>query len=262
MTRPLLGSTELLSRQDICSSGADALGAFEAEPAAAGVDRRRSRARLLRAALVDRFTLSRDCLVQILGDLDLSIDMSAFAGVAECAAAEAGDWDLVIYNHHAGTELAGPLAELRRAVPGVPVIVLSEADGERDGLDALAASEGGARGFIPTRTTGISMLSAAIGVVMAGGTFVPLELLMSPVREASPVHAGVPGAVVPGRLTARQTAVLGLIRQGKANKIIAHELRMSESTVKVHVRNVLRKMGATNRTQAAYYASGSDGRAA
>jgi DNA-binding NarL/FixJ family response regulator len=44
------------------------------------------------------------------------------------------------------------------------------------------------------------------------------------------------------------------LQQGKANKIIAYELGMSESTVKVHVRNIMRKMGATNRTQVAYKA--------
>ncbi len=49
-------------------------------------------------------------------------------------------------------------------------------------------------------------------------------------------------------------AVLSHLQQGKANKIIAHELSMSESTVKVHVRNIMRKVGATNRTQAAYKA--------
>jgi DNA-binding NarL/FixJ family response regulator len=48
--------------------------------------------------------------------------------------------------------------------------------------------------------------------------------------------------------------VLTHLRQGKANKIIAYELGMKESTVKVHVRNIMRKMGATNRTQAVYKA--------
>jgi hypothetical protein len=45
-------------------------------------------------------------------------------------------------------------------------------------------------------------------------------------------------------------AVLTLLQRGKANKIIAHELCMSENTVKIHVRNIMRKMNATNRTQA------------
>ena len=48
--------------------------------------------------------------------------------------------------------------------------------------------------------------------------------------------------------------MLAQLQQGKANKIIAHELGMSESTAKVHIRNIMRKMGATNRTQAAFNA--------
>ena len=63
-----------------------------------------------------------------------------------------------------------------------------------------------------------------------------------------------PTAAQPNKLTSRQVMVLNHLQQGKANKIIAHELGMSESTVKVHVRNIMRKMGATNRTQAAYKA--------
>jgi DNA-binding CsgD family transcriptional regulator len=56
-------------------------------------------------------------------------------------------------------------------------------------------------------------------------------------------------------LSARQLAILSLLREGWPNKMIARELGMSESTVKVHLRNIMRKMGATNRTQAAYKAA-------
>jgi len=52
--------------------------------------------------------------------------------------------------------------------------------------------------------------------------------------------------------TSRQTAVIAALRQGKQNKIIAHELNMRESTVKVHVRNIMQKLKATNRTEVAY----------
>jgi DNA-binding NarL/FixJ family response regulator len=52
--------------------------------------------------------------------------------------------------------------------------------------------------------------------------------------------------------TARQTAVIAALRQGKQNKIIAYELNMRESTVKVHVRNIMKKLNATNRTEVAY----------
>ena len=55
-----------------------------------------------------------------------------------------------------------------------------------------------------------------------------------------------------GLFTARQAAVIDALRQGKPNKIIAYELKMRESTVKVHVRNIMKKLNATNRTQVAY----------
>lgn len=53
-------------------------------------------------------------------------------------------------------------------------------------------------------------------------------------------------------LTSRETAVAKGLRMGKANKIIAYELNMCESTVKVHVHNIMKKLKATNRTEAAY----------
>jgi DNA-binding NarL/FixJ family response regulator len=55
-------------------------------------------------------------------------------------------------------------------------------------------------------------------------------------------------------LTSRQTDVLHLLRSGQSNKYIARELNMRESTVKVHVRQIMRKLGAANRTQAALFA--------
>ena len=55
-------------------------------------------------------------------------------------------------------------------------------------------------------------------------------------------------------LTSRELSVVRAIRQGKSNKIIAHELNMCLSTVKVHVRNVMRKLDAKNRTEVAMVA--------
>ena len=52
--------------------------------------------------------------------------------------------------------------------------------------------------------------------------------------------------------TSRQAEVVEALRRGKANKIIAYELKMQESTVKVHVRNIMRKLKATNRTEVVY----------
>ena len=52
--------------------------------------------------------------------------------------------------------------------------------------------------------------------------------------------------------TARQAEVVEALRRGKANKIIAYELHLRESTVKVHIRNIMKKLKATNRTEVAF----------
>jgi DNA-binding NarL/FixJ family response regulator len=115
----------------------------------------------------------------------------------------------------------------------------------------MLSLKSGAHGFIPAQTTGIQIAIAAIGFVKAGGTFAPLDLLLTNRADLAP---GPQEAAQQSALTSRQVVVLEQLRQGKANKIIAHELSMSESMVKVHVHNIMRKMGATNRTQAAYKA--------
>jgi DNA-binding NarL/FixJ family response regulator len=53
-------------------------------------------------------------------------------------------------------------------------------------------------------------------------------------------------------LTARQAAVAEAVARGKANKIIAHDLNLRESTVKVHIRSIMKKLHARNRTEVAF----------
>ena len=98
-------------------------------------------------------------------------------------------------------------------------------------------------------------------MVLAGGTFVPAEVVM---RLRPKVQPGFrqdpcPQQEVPvahqdanqGYWPPRQLAVLELLVQGKPNKEIGHLLAMEESTVNVHVRHIMRKLGALNRIQAA-----------
>ena len=59
----------------------------------------------------------------------------------------------------------------------------------------------------------------------------------------------------PEKLTERETEVLRLVAQGKANKEIAHQLSIGETTVKSHVGAILSKLGVMSRTQAALYAA-------
>lgn len=56
------------------------------------------------------------------------------------------------------------------------------------------------------------------------------------------------------RFTPRELEIVLLVRAGKPNKLIAHALGIAESTVKVHIRNLMRKTRTTNRVQVANHA--------
>ena len=91
----------------------------------------------------------------------------------------------------------------------------------------------------------------ALERVRTGGTYVPLTL-----TEAAPTAQRAPWRA----LTRRQSDVLALIAEGKANKLIAGVLNMSESTVKAHVKQIIRRLNVANRTQAALLATRSGAR--
>ena len=134
------------------------------------------------------------------------------------------------------------VTRLRQAFPKAPVIVVS--DFARSDL-VCEAFRCGASGFIPTMTS-VSIFAQAIRTVLAGGEYVPASVL----DGGAAGTAGLAPARQMGRkFTPRQQQVLGLLREGLPNKVIAYRLDMRESTVKVHLRQIMRKMNATNRTQ-------------
>jgi DNA-binding NarL/FixJ family response regulator len=175
-----------------------------------------------------------------------------FVSVPEFVSADTAEFDLIIFYSHASYDVClQEIAAIRNAFDTAPLIMLSDLEDSHQVNTIRGALRAGANGFISTRSTGLAMTLSAIRFVQAGGTFAPLEMLLS---ESAATPVAQPAPASPYRLTARQKAVLAQLQQGKANKIIAHELGMSESTAKVHIRNIMRKMGATNRTQAAFNA--------
>ena len=131
------------------------------------------------------------------------------------------------------------LAELRHDHPQLPVIVLSATHDRATVGAALAA---GARGYVSKTATPDALLDA-VRTVLAGGRDVPADV--------GGALASVPG--VPAHalgLTQRQAEVLQLLVQGKPNKLICRDLRLSEGTVKVHVSAILRALNVHTRSQA------------
>jgi DNA-binding NarL/FixJ family response regulator len=130
------------------------------------------------------------------------------------------------------------------------VVVLSDNEESNHIVEAL---DQGARGYLPMNMS-VDVAVEVIRLVRAGGTFVPASSLVAAHRRAE-CSASKEDRSSAGMFSARQAAVVKALRRGKSNKQIAYELAMCESTVKVHVRNIMKKLNAKNRTEVAFMAN-------
>jgi DNA-binding NarL/FixJ family response regulator len=138
----------------------------------------------------------------------------------------------------------GAMRALRQSVPGARVIVLTSFLDEDKLMPALRA---GAAGYL-LKNTAPQELARAVRAAHAG------EALLDPLVGAKLVGALARDIEPLDRLTPREREVLVLIGRGFPNKLIAHELGLSEKTVKTHVGHVLAKLAVSDRTQAAVVA--------
>jgi DNA-binding NarL/FixJ family response regulator len=163
------------------------------------------------------------------------------------------DWPhlVIVYTRSSGMHdgwVQGELELVRRWLPDAPVIVLSDRDDADEVVKALTC---GVRGYIPT-SIACEVAIAALGLVNAGGTYIPVHALGATRTEVDGAIDDEPSDLSDGLdLTHRERAVLHQLRNGNSNKRIATSLKMQESTVKVHVRNIFKKLHVANRTQAA-----------
>jgi DNA-binding NarL/FixJ family response regulator len=141
------------------------------------------------------------------------------------------------------------LAKLKAADCLVPVVLMSDCD--RPEL-IMAALDKGANGFLPADIS-LEVAGHALRLVAAGGQYIPAACLTASRRPRDESQNMT--SCTKRMFTRRQVAVIDALRKGKANKIIAYELNMCESTVKVHVRNIMKKLNAKNRTEVAYLAN-------
>lgn len=136
--------------------------------------------------------------------------------------------------------------QIRAELPGTKVIMLtSYADDEA----VITAVMAGASGYV-LKQVGSGDLLRAIETVRGGGTLLDPALTLR-VLERMRAEA----ARAPEPLTEQERNILTLIGEGKTNKDIAHQLYLSEGTVRNYVSSILAKLGFTNRSQAAAYAA-------
>jgi DNA-binding NarL/FixJ family response regulator len=162
---------------------------------------------------------------------------------------------VVVYIRSEGltnTWVQNALELLRVGLPEASAVVLSDRDDVEEVNRALTQ---GVRGYIPTSVE-CEVVVAALRLIGAGGTFVPAGTLRSTAAKPDDQPEGGRQRRSDGLdLTPRELSVIDLLREGKPNKLIARQLDMQENTVKVHVRNILRKLNAANRTHAAFVAN-------
>ena len=153
------------------------------------------------------------------------------------------DADLLLLDlNMPGAQGFSALVHLRAQHPELPVVVVSareEPEVMRRALDH------GAVGFIP-KSADSATLGQALSRVLEGDRWAPAAALAAPAADADEHDAAhrVAG------LTPQQFRVLQMLGSGLLNKQIAFELNVSEATIKAHMTAILRKLGASNRTQA------------
>ena len=153
------------------------------------------------------------------------------------------DADLLLLDlNMPGAQGFSALVHLRGLHPQLPVVMVSARE---EPAVVRRALDHGAMGFIP-KSSDAELLGAALLRVLDGDRFVPEIAGNAPQtgQDEQEVAARI------RELTPQQFRVLQMLGSGKLNKQIGYELGVSEATVKAHMSAILRKLGASNRTQA------------
>ncbi|WP_116400685.1 LuxR C-terminal-related transcriptional regulator [Methylovirgula sp. 4M-Z18] len=138
------------------------------------------------------------------------------------------------------------IRQIPQCSEGARVIIVSDLDSSALMMSALTF---GAKGFV-TMNTNLDLALGAIKLVNLGGSFIPTCSFVQQRHETkAPSPATKASTDESEYFTERQLDVLKLTRQGDPNKIIAHKLNLSQATVKVHLRNMMRKVKARNRIE-------------
>jgi two-component system nitrate/nitrite response regulator NarL len=212
----------------------------------------------IRVMVVDDHTLFRRGLTALLArDEGLEVvGDAADAGEALRKAAQLRPDVILLDNHLPGVTGVAALPSLLEACPGARALMLTVSEDEDD---LAAALRSGASGYLLKTIEG-DALSAAIRRVVRGDSVIADEMtakLVSALRQSTPTPpsapAGTPDVLV--TLSPREREILAAIGRGASNKEVAREFDIAESTVKIHVQHLLRKLGVTSRVQLAVIAN-------
>jgi two-component system nitrate/nitrite response regulator NarL len=208
---------------------------------------------ITKTVVVDRNPIFREGLVRILSDAS-SMSCTGFGSLEEIGKAAGATWTRALFLIDLGedrTVVTHGIGYLRERFPECMVVVLSERYSHGHMVSSLRA---GACGYL-LKHTSCEALVKSLELVSLGECVFPAqarqlicseESLEAPAKQVISQYSSI--------LSAREVEVLACLSQGKSNKIIARQWGISEATVKVHVKAILRKIQAKNRTEAALWA--------
>ncbi len=209
----------------------------------------------IRILLIDDHTLFRSGVRLLLQrQPDFEVVAEAGDGVEGIKRAKELKPDVVLLDLNLpGLSGLETLQLLTQDLPNCAVIILTVSE-EADELGQ--ALRDGARGYLVKNIDADALVSAIRRA--ANGEAVIADSMTAKLVEQFRGQAGQtpppPGSAERHRLTARETQIVQWLARGASNKVIARELDVSESTVKIHVQNVLKKLNLTSRVQVAVYA--------
>ena len=202
-------------------------------------------------AIIDDRILFRDCLARCL-KLANDCEVATFSSVQDYVGASMSSAIIILAMPRTSGADGGyaDADRMRRLWTQTPTILMVNDESSENILSAL---DHGVRGILPADVS-FDIAIEAIRLVKAGGTFVPTSVLMQ--SRNAPKNTEPYGGV----FTGREVAIVDRLRKGKSNKTIAFDLSISESTVKVHLRNIMNKLRANNRTQVAMLTNSDEAR--
>ena len=193
--------------------------------------------------LIDNRAFIRDCLAQAMRSW--AYDVETLPSVEGCAdLVSTRGCDLIILWGSSHLDIVADLTVLHGACRSCPVLVICDTAGADA---AIKVFELGARGILPT-SSNLRILNGVISLILSGGSYVPPDSVIT-AQKTNPSLPTPPVVSLP--FTPRQAAIITAIRKGSPNKIIAYDLGMCESTVKVHIRSIMKKLKVRNRTELA-----------
>ena len=206
----------------------------------------------MRVLLIDDHALVRKGIEELLQSRGVQVVAAVGSGEEGVRRARELPADLILLDvKMPGMNGIETLKQLRANGIGTPVMMLTMS---REDADLSAALRGGAQGYL-LKDIEPEDLVPALEAALQGSNVVARELVGALARlvrsDAGPQNEARPRQAPFAELTPRELEILGCIADGSSNKMIARDLQITDGTVKLHVKAILRKLGLRSRVEAA-----------